>query len=148
MDRASMAHSLEARSPLLDHVLMEFVAALPQEMKLFRNCTKHIFKQSLRGIIPDAILDRPKMGFGAPISSWLRNELRDMAVDLLLSARAKQRGYFRPKVVEKLWSEHKSKKADHSETLWSLLVLELWHRIVLENDGLIRPKTQVCIAGM
>jgi len=135
MDRASMAHSLEARSPLLDHIFMEFVATLPSTMKLSGNRTKHIFKQSLRGVIPDVILDRPKMGFSAPISSWLRNELCEMTGDLLLSSRAKQRGYFRADVVERMWAEHISSHLDHSEKLWDLLVLELWHRIFLDGDG-------------
>ncbi len=133
MDRASMAHSLEARSPLLDHVFMEFVATLPAAMKLSGNRTKHIFKQSLRGVIPDIILDRPKMGFGAPISSWIRNELREMAGDLLLSSRAKQRGYFRADVVERMWAEHISSHLDHSEKLWDLLVLELWQNTFIDK---------------
>jgi asparagine synthase (glutamine-hydrolysing) len=146
MDRASMAHSLEARSPLLDHVFMEFVATLPPEMKLSGNQTKHIFKQSLRGALPDVILDRPKMGFGAPISSWFRNELREMAEDLLLSARTRQRGYFRAKVVEGLWVEHISKELDHSETLWTLLVLELWHRIFLDGGRFTGTTRQASVS--
>jgi asparagine synthase (glutamine-hydrolysing) len=132
MDRASMAHSVEARSPLLDHVFMEFVATLPPEMKLSGKRTKHIFKQSLRGALPDVVLDRPKMGFGAPISSWFRNELREMTEDLLMSPRARQRGYFRADVVEQMWDEHTSRLADHSDKLWDLLVLELWHRIFVD----------------
>ena len=135
MDRATMAHSLEARSPLLDHVFMEFVASLPAGMKLSGNRTKYVLKESLRGLLPDVVLDRPKMGFGAPISSWFRNELREMAGDLLLSPRARQRGYFRADIVERMWAEHTSSRLDHSEKLWDLLVLELWHRIFLDGDG-------------
>jgi asparagine synthase (glutamine-hydrolysing) len=138
MDRASMAHSLEARSPLLDHVFMEFVATLPPAMKLCGKRTKYILKKSLRGVIPDAVLDRPKMGFGAPISSWFRNELREMAADLLLSPRARQRGYFRASVLEDLWTEHTSRGLDHSEKLWDLLILELWHRNVLDAHSTLQ----------
>jgi asparagine synthase (glutamine-hydrolysing) len=146
MDRASMAHSLEARSPLLDHVFMEFVATLPPEMKLSGNRRKHIFKQSLRGALPDVVLDRPKMGFGAPISSWFRNELREMAEDLLLSSRARQRGYFHANVIDELWAEHVSNQRDHSEKLWDLLVLELWHRIFLDGDRFTGTTGQASVA--
>ena len=133
MDRATMASSLEARSPLLDHVLMEYVASLPPTFKLSGGQKKRIFKAALRGDVPDAILDRPKMGFGAPISSWFRNELREMAQDLLLSPRAVQRAYFRPAVVGRLLDEHISGQADHGEDLWDLLVLEVWHQTFIDR---------------
>ena len=133
MDRATMASSLEARSPLLDHVLMEYVASLPPTFKLSGGQKKRIFKAALRGDVPDAILDRPKMGFGAPISSWFRNELREMAQDLLLSPRAVQRAYFRPAVVGRLLDEHISGQADHGEDLWDLLVLEVWHQTFIDK---------------
>jgi asparagine synthase (glutamine-hydrolysing) len=148
MDRATMAHSLEARSPLLDHVFMEFVASLPPEMKLSGKCTKYILKQSLRGVIPDVILDRPKMGFGAPISSWFRNDLREMAEDLLFSARARQRGYFCADVIERMWTEHTSKRLDHSEKLWDLLVLELWHRIFVDNAQMAQAELPSAVANL
>ena len=134
MDRATMAHSLEARSPLLDHLFMEFVASLPAEMKLQGTEKKRILKAALRGLLPDTILDRPKMGFGAPLSEWFRTDLRDMAHDVLLSPRAAQRGYFEPKVVAGLLDDHCSGKEDQSTFLWDLLVLELWHRTFV--DGL------------
>jgi asparagine synthase (glutamine-hydrolysing) len=135
MDRATMAHSLEARSPLLDHTLMEFVATLPATFKLSGANKKRILKDALRGVLPDIILNRPKMGFGAPIASWFRNELREMAFDLLLSNRAMQRGYFRPDSVRKLLAEHCSNQKDHGQTLWDLLVLELWHRSAFDGKG-------------
>jgi asparagine synthase (glutamine-hydrolysing) len=128
MDRATMAHSLEARSPLLDHVLMEFVASLQPTFKLFGGQKKRILKAALRGILPDVILDRPKMGFGAPIQEWFRKELREMAYDVLLTSRARQRGYFRPKVITRMLEEHCAGQEDHAEDLWDLLMLELWHR--------------------
>lgn len=133
MDRATMAHSLEARSPLLDHVLMEYVATLPAAMKLSGARKKRILKAALRGLVPDVILDRPKMGFSAPVGNWFRNELRDMAHDLLLSTRASQRGYFEPKVVAKLLAEHCAGQEDHAEDLWDLLVFEQWHRTFIDE---------------
>jgi len=138
MDRATMAHSLEGRSPFLDHVLMEFVARLPATYKLARGQKKRILRATLRGVVPDAILDRPKMGFGAPISHWFRNELRAMAQDLLLSPRAVQRGYFRPAAVERLLDEHIHGREDHGEELWDLLVLEVWHRTFIDAGARAR----------
>ena len=134
MDRASMAHSLEARSPLLDHVLMEFAASLPADMKLWGSQKKLILRQALRGLIPDAILDRPKMGFTAPIRVWFRGELREMAQDLLLSTQAMARGYFRRRSVERLLGDHATGKADLAEQLWDLLVLEIWHRKFIDGE--------------
>lgn len=128
IDRATMAHSLEARSPFLDHVFMEFAASLPAEFKLSGMKKKHILKAALRGVVPDAVLDRPKMGFSAPVAHWLRHELREMIHDLLLSPRALQRGYFAPPVISTLLHEHCSGQADHAAGLWDLLMLELWHR--------------------
>ncbi|TKB63190.1 MAG: asparagine synthase (glutamine-hydrolyzing) [Nitrospira sp.] len=133
MDRATMAHSLEARSPLLDHLFMEFVASLPAEMKLQGAEKKKLLKAALRGLLPDTILDRPKMGFGAPLQNWFRTDLKDMAHDVLLSPRATQRGYFEPKVVAGLLDDHCSGKEDQSTFLWDLLVLELWHRTFVDG---------------
>ncbi len=134
MDRATMAHSLEARSPLLDHHLMEFVACLPAEMKLRGGEKKSMLRAALRGVLPDVVLDRPKMGFGVPLAKWFRTDLRDMAHDVLLSPRASQRGYFRPQVVEHLLAHHCAAREDHSTYLWDLLVLELWHRTFVDTS--------------
>jgi asparagine synthase (glutamine-hydrolysing) len=128
MDRATMAHALEARSPLLDHVLMEYVATLPRSFKLSGLEKKRVLKASLRGLLPDTILDRPKMGFCAPIATWFRGALREMAYDTLLAPRAMQRGYFRPEVVATLLDTHCRREANHAEYLWDLLILELWHQ--------------------
>jgi asparagine synthase (glutamine-hydrolysing) len=136
MDRATMSHSLEARSPFLDHVLMEFVASLPPGFKLLGAQKKFVLKASMRGLIPDTILDRPKMGFSAPISNWFREELREMAHDILLSPRSMQRGYFQSKVIAGLLTEHCRGQVDHAEDLWDLLVLELWHRTFIDGEGL------------
>jgi asparagine synthase (glutamine-hydrolysing) len=136
MDRATMAHSLEARSPFLDHVFMEFVAALPSAFKLAWKQKKRVLKESLRGLVPDMLLDRPKMGFSLPVAKWLREDLYEMVHDVLLSSRALQRGYFEPQVVAKLLHEHYAGQIDHGAKLWDLLMLELWHRTFIDGEGL------------
>jgi asparagine synthase (glutamine-hydrolysing) len=128
MDRATMAHSLEARSPFLDHVVMELAASLPVSFKQAWGQKKRVLKASLRGRIPDALLDRRKMGFSVPIAKWFRTDLRAMAHDVLLSPRAFERGYFNGMEIARLLYDHSANKVDHGRSLWDLLVLELWHR--------------------
>jgi len=135
MDRATMAHGLESRSPFLDHELMAFVASLPAAFKLQGVQKKRLLKAALRGRVPDFILDRPKMGFSVPLAHWFRHELHDMTHDLLLSDRALARGYFRPESIALLLNEHYNDTEDHSANLWDLLVLELWHRTFIDSDG-------------
>jgi asparagine synthase (glutamine-hydrolysing) len=139
MDRATMAHSLEARSPFLDHSLMEFVASLPAHFKLAGRNKKYLLKASLRGVLPDVVLDRPKMGFSVPIAHWFCDELREMAYDVLLSPTALQRGYFRKQAMAQLLDEHCAGQQNHAETLWQLLVLELWHRTFIDAGGIVWP---------
>jgi asparagine synthase (glutamine-hydrolysing) len=139
MDRATMAHSLEARSPFLDHILMECIASLPPTMKLAGKQQKRILKAALRGLLPDTVLNRPKKGFDVPISSWFRRELREMAHDMLLSPRALQRGYFQSEAVAALLHEHCAGQENHAELLWDLLMLELWHRTFIDGEGLGSP---------
>lgn len=129
MDIASMANSLETRSPLLDHEVVEFAAQLPPDFKLRHGVQqKYLLKRLARKLIPAENIDRPKMGFGVPVGAWLRGPLRDMGVDALLGPCARQRGYFRPAAVERLWAEHQSDAHDHTYPLWTLLMLELWQR--------------------
>jgi asparagine synthase (glutamine-hydrolysing) len=137
MDRATMAHSLEARSPFLDHSLMEFVASLPASFKLAGRNKKYLLKAALRGALPDVVLDRPKMGFSAPITHWFRDELREMAYDVLLSSTTLQRGYFRKQAMTQLLDEHCTGQRDHAKLLWQLLVLELWHRTFIDDGGMV-----------
>lgn len=132
MDIATMAHSLEARSPFLDHELMEFAASLPPAMKLNGSDGKAILKSALRDILPGTILNRPKMGFGVPLASWFRGELRDLPAERLLDPAARRRGWFEPGAIERLIEEHQAGQADHSLRLWTLLQLETWHTEVLE----------------
>jgi asparagine synthase (glutamine-hydrolysing) len=133
MDIATMAYSVEVRSPLLDHHVMEFAAAIPAHLKLRGLEGKRILKMALRGRLPDEILDRPKMGFGVPLARWFREDLRALPEEVLLDPVATRRGYFRPGAIEAMIAEHRSGHADHASQLWVLLQLELWHREVLET---------------
>jgi asparagine synthase (glutamine-hydrolysing) len=128
IDIASMAYSLEARSPLLDHELMQFAATLPPELKLDGRERKVGFRRALRGWIPDEILDGPKQGFVLPLSEWFRGELKDYAREVLLDPAALRRGYFRPQAVADLLDRHVSGEQDSSRGIWNLLVFELWHQ--------------------
>lgn len=132
MDIATMAHSLEARSPLLDHELMQFAAGLPSRWKLAGRETKSVLKRAARGWVPDAVIDRPKMGFGVPLGRWLRTDLRDLAHDALTDATARGRGYFEPAVVGRLLRDHET-GIDRSAQIWALLMFELWHRMFLDD---------------
>jgi asparagine synthase (glutamine-hydrolysing) len=128
VDIASMANSLEARSPFLDHRLIEFCAALPSSLKLRGRTSKWLLRQLMRDRLPPAILTRPKMGFGVPVGDWLRGDLRPLLEDTLLSNRALDRGYFRREAVQALVDEHVSRRSDRTPHLWGLLMLELWFR--------------------
>jgi len=137
-DIASMASSLEVRSPLLDHQVMEFAASLPQGMKLRGLIGKHLLRALFRDDLPPAVLDRRKMGFGVPIERWFRAELREMAYDLLLDGPARARGYFRPEVVREWLDRHVQGRANHHSQLWTLLMLELWHRVHVDRRCAVR----------
>lgn len=131
VDRMSMAASLEARVPLLDHKLIEFVTNLPASMKVRGLEAKHIFKRAARGLVPDEILDRPKQGFGMPLQQWINHQLRDRIYETLTEPRA-ARGYTSTQYVKLLLDEHRRQRRDHSRQLWALFMLELWHRKIEE----------------
>lgn len=126
MDIASMTVSLEARSPFLDHHLMEFAASLPENLKLRRLTTKYLLKQVLKKLVPAENLNRRKMGFGVPIGHWFRGAMQPFLRQTLLSEKALGRGIFKPEMVRQLIDSHVATKADHSHRLWTLLMLELW----------------------
>ncbi|MEV0231180.1 asparagine synthase (glutamine-hydrolyzing) [Nonomuraea sp. NPDC050786] len=127
VDTTTMAHSLEARSPLLDHELMEWAAGLPVDLKVRGGETKRIFRRAVASWLPDELVTRPKQGFGIPLAAWLRGELRELAFDTLTDHTARTRGYFRPEAVRQLLESHQ-KGASHSGRIWALLQFELWHR--------------------
>jgi asparagine synthase (glutamine-hydrolysing) len=128
VDTASMASALEARSPLLDHELMEFVASLPTSEKVRGREKKVIFRRALRGWVPDEILDAPKRGFHPPLADWLRGELSGLMRELLLDSVARERGHFRADYVRRLIDRHARGVEDHSQGIWRLMVYEQWHR--------------------
>jgi len=126
MDIASMAVSLEARSPFLDHHLMEFAASLPQRLKLRGLTTKYLLKRVLKKLVPAENLTRSKMGFGVPIGYWFRGAMQPFLRETLLSDKALARGLFEPERVRDIIEQHVENKQDHSHRLWTLLMLELW----------------------
>ena len=128
VDITSMANSLEARSPFLDHEVMEFAARLPVDLKLKGRQAKYLLKRAFPEMLPAENVERRKMGFGVPVGEWFRSSLRGLLEDALLSEQAAKRLYFQPKKVHNLVSEHLERRADHSFKLWNLLMLELWHR--------------------
>jgi asparagine synthase (glutamine-hydrolysing) len=126
VDIATMAVSLEARSPFLDHHLIEFAASLPEKFKVRGLTTKYLLKRMLKKLLPAENLDRRKMGFGVPIGHWLRGKLQPFLRETILSEKALNRGLFRPEVVKQLVELHARGERDHSHQLWTLLMLELW----------------------
>jgi len=132
VDVASMAHGLESRSPLLDHVLMEWAAGIPEEIRMARGVTKALFKSAMEPYLPAEILYRPKKGFSLPVDQWFRSDLKELAYDTLLSRRAAERGLFRQEYVRLLLDEHSGLAYDHHTRLWALLMLELWFQMWID----------------
>lgn len=126
MDIASMAHSLEVRSPLLDQEFMELAAGMPGRWKLAGGDTKRLFKDALRPWLPDHILDRPKWGFAVPLGDWFRSQLRELPGAVLLDPRSLGRGLVRESRVRSLIDEHANGMRDNTDRLWALIQLELW----------------------
>jgi asparagine synthase (glutamine-hydrolysing) len=135
VDVASMAHGLEARSPLLDHVFMEWAAELPEQLKMAHGETKALFKSAMEPYLPHELLYRPKMGFGCPVDHWFRSELKEFAYDVLLSRSASDRSLFRPDYVRSLLDEHCALTRDHHTRLWALLMLELWFQMWIDSPA-------------
>src|ERR1700752_4928 len=126
VDIATMAVSLEARSPFLDHHVIEFAASLPENLKLRGLTTKYLLKKVLRRLLPSENINRRKMGFGVPIGHWFRAKMQPFLREVLLSDRALGRGMFKPEVVRQLIDLHAAGRRDYSHELWTLLMLELW----------------------
>lgn len=128
VDRASMYTSLEVRAPFMDVEVVEFINSLPDDLKRRGFNGKYLLKQVMRGKLPDAIIDRPKKGFGIPLSDWLRKELRPLCEGLLAPAVLERDGLFEPVFVERLKREHFDRRANHRKLLWSLMVFQLWRQ--------------------
>jgi asparagine synthase (glutamine-hydrolysing) len=127
VDRASMACSLELRTPFLDHRLVEFAAGLPTHLKVRGFEGKYILKKAVEEWLPRKIVYRQKRGFTVPIASWMRNELRPLVTETLEEDKLKRQGFFNPAFVRRLLQEHFAGRADHRKTLWTLLCFQLWY---------------------
>ena len=134
VDRMTMAHSIEARPPLLDHRLVEFAATIPAHLMLRNGTTKYLFKQALRGQLPDEIIDRRKQGFAVPLSHWFRGDWGGYVRDILLSDTCRQRGILDPKYVERILRVH-ARGRDLDQHIWTLLSLEQWCRTFLDRPA-------------
>ena len=133
VDRMSMAASIEARVPLLDHRIVEFAVNLPPRMKLRHGQTKVILRRAMADRLPAMVLNKPKQGFSVPLKHWLRGPLRPLMTDLLSVDSVRHRGYFQPQCIARWVSEHLDGRANHSHRLWALMVFELWHQHVLDR---------------
>ncbi|HEX6179110.1 MAG TPA: asparagine synthase (glutamine-hydrolyzing) [Thermoanaerobaculia bacterium] len=134
VDRMSMAHSLEARVPLLDHEVVEFAATIPPEWAFRGDSGKQVLKAAMRGMLPDAIIDRPKRGFAVPLASWFRGQLEPYVRDLLLSQRARERSIVNPAAVERLLALHRRGRALDFH-LWTLIAFETWCRLFVDRTA-------------
>ncbi|MCX7418950.1 MAG: asparagine synthase (glutamine-hydrolyzing) [Planctomycetia bacterium] len=132
VDVASMAFSVECRSPFLDQEVIELAARMPIELKLHGNQGKQILIDTFADLLPPSIQRRRKMGFGVPLANWFRGELKPFLRDVLFDSRTQSRGFFEPAAVQRLFDEHQQQKTDHSHRLWALLCLELWQRMFLD----------------
>ena len=140
VDLASMAHGLEARAPFLDHKVVELAGRIPMRYKLrltpYGLKGKFILKETFGHLLPRPILTRRKMGFGVPIAAWFRGELKGLLHEVLLAPRARERGYFVPERVAQIVSEHVRGERDHGYRLWTLFMLELWHRRFIDGQDI------------
>ena len=136
VDRASMAHSLEVREPLMDHPLVEWLATLPSSMKLRGGEGKYVFKKSLEPKLPHDVLYRPKMGFAVPLARWIRGPLRQRVRTALLSGPMLDGGWFDPAVIRRLVEQHESGAHDHSTPIWTLLMYDAFLRQAMGEDRL------------
>jgi asparagine synthase (glutamine-hydrolysing) len=132
-DLASMASSLEVRSPLLDHAVLELGLSLPDSLKVGGRQGKVALRRAFADALPPEVARRGKTGFGVPIARWFRGELRTPARDVLLGDTARARGQMRPEVVARLLDDHAAGRADHAHRLWCLLMLELWQREYIDT---------------
>ena len=135
VDRASMAHSLEVRVPMLDHRFLEWAVALPPQLKLRGQSGKFILKKALEPHVPHDVLYRPKMGFAVPLAAWFRGPLRSRVRELIDGGELAATGYFDPAMVRRLVDEHQSGSREHSAAIWALLMFDAFLRNVLRAEA-------------
>jgi asparagine synthase (glutamine-hydrolysing) len=133
-DRMSMAASIESRVPFLDHELVEHVVSLPGRFKLRGWETKAVLRAAVKGLVPQAILDRPKMGFPVPVGAWLQGPFWPLVEEFVLGPRARARGLFDPSALTRLAEAHRTGQARHAERLFLLISLEVWHRVFVDGE--------------
>jgi len=134
-DQVSMATSIESRVPFLDHRLVEYAATLPDAWKLQGWTTKRVLREAMKGLLPDSILNRPKMGFPVPFADWTRGAWNSVVRDVLLDRRSRERGIIDPLAVDRLLTDHAAGRTVGGDRLWTLLNLELWHRTFIDKEG-------------
>ena len=127
-DRMTMAASLEARMPFMDHKLAEFVSSLPDTMRVRGKTTKWILREAMKQLLPSEILNRPKVGFRVPVNEWFQASMRDYLYDHLTGPSSITNNYYHKSTLDKILHEHSNGKQNHEKLLWSLLNLEIWHR--------------------
>ncbi len=135
-DQMSMAASIESRVPFLDHKLVEFAATLPDVWKLQGWTTKRVLREAMKGLLPESILNRPKMGFPVPFAAWTRGSWNALTREILLDRRTRERGLFDAAAVDGLLRSHAAGRTDGGDRIWSLLNLELWHRTFIDGEGI------------
>lgn len=135
VDIATMANSLEARSPFLDHNLIEFAASLPEGLKMSRLRPKYLLKKVAERLVPREVIYRRKMGFGVPVGKWFRGEMKEFVREALLSERSLGRGIIKPEMIRKYVDEHTNGERDHAFQIWTLLMLELWFQRFIDRSG-------------
>ena len=134
-DQMSMAASIESRVPFLDHVLVEFASTLPDSWKRSGFTTKRVLREAMKGLLPESILRRPKMGFPVPFAQWTRAAWNGTVRDVLLDRRARERGLFDAQAVDALLRDHAAGRTEGGDRIWSLFNLELWHRTFVDGEG-------------
>jgi asparagine synthase (glutamine-hydrolysing) len=135
MDMASMACSLEARSPFLDHRVIEFCAALPSTLKTDGSARKIVLRDAFRGLLPAAILERPKQGFSIPLRAWLRGPLVALARELLVEQPQGVREFFDLTTIRRMFEAHLSGRRNHAHRLWALMVFAQWYRLMIDQQA-------------
>ncbi len=142
-DRMSMANSLEVRAPFTDYRLVEFAMRVPGHMKVRNMTTKWITREAMRGILPQEVIDKKKMGFNPPLPQWINGELKPVIDNFLSRETVERRGIFRPQAVQQLVEDHRQSKRDNALKIWALLMIEVWQRMYLDGEREEEIKEQI-----